>query len=103
MNFIPPNEAARMSAVKRYDILDLGLSSETVSGLSEPGHAGGAFPRPCLKERLERDGESALGGSKWRGLVDRGGGIEITAGKQHFQRIHPAGKHVRQRSSRSAQ
>ncbi len=39
---------------KRYDILDLGLSSETVSGLSEPGHADGAFPRPSLRERLER-------------------------------------------------
>lgn len=39
---------------KRYDILDLGLSSETVSGLSEPGHANGAFPRPCLRERQER-------------------------------------------------
>ena len=34
--------------------LDLGLPSETVSGLSEPGHAGGAFPRPDLHERLER-------------------------------------------------
>ena len=31
-----------------------GLPSETVSGLSEPGHAGGAFPRPDLHERLER-------------------------------------------------
>jgi pimeloyl-ACP methyl ester carboxylesterase/lysophospholipase L1-like esterase len=39
---------------KRYDILDLGLSSETVSGLSEPGHADGAFPRPVLRERIER-------------------------------------------------
>lgn len=36
------------------DIVDLALSSETVSGLSEPGHAGGAFPRPCLHERLGR-------------------------------------------------
>ncbi len=36
------------------DILDLGLPSETVSGLSEPGHAGGAFPRPDLHERLSR-------------------------------------------------
>jgi lysophospholipase L1-like esterase/pimeloyl-ACP methyl ester carboxylesterase len=35
-------------------VLDLGLSSETVSGLSEPGHAGGAFPRPDLHERLDR-------------------------------------------------
>ena len=35
-------------------IVNFGLSSETVSGLSEPGHAGGAFPRPCLHERLQR-------------------------------------------------
>ena len=36
------------------EFLDLGLPSETVSGLSEPGHAGGAFPRPDLHERFER-------------------------------------------------
>jgi lysophospholipase L1-like esterase len=36
------------------EILNLGLPSETVSGLSEPGHAGGAFPRPDLHERLGR-------------------------------------------------
>jgi lysophospholipase L1-like esterase len=35
-------------------ILNLGLSSETVSGLSEEGHAGGKFPRPDLHERLQR-------------------------------------------------
>lgn len=35
-------------------ILNLGLSSETVSGLSEEGHAGGRFPRPNLHERLDR-------------------------------------------------
>jgi len=35
-------------------IIPLGLSSETVSGLSEPGHAGGKFPRPDLHERLDR-------------------------------------------------
>ena len=39
---------------KHYEILDLGLSSETVSGLSEEGHAGGKFPRPDLHERLDR-------------------------------------------------
>ncbi|MCE9520699.1 MAG: SGNH/GDSL hydrolase family protein [Verrucomicrobia bacterium] len=39
---------------KRYEFLDLGLSSETVSGLSENGHAGGKFPRPDLHERLDR-------------------------------------------------
>lgn len=37
-----------------FDFLNLGLPSETVSGLSEPGHAGGAFPRPDLHERLAR-------------------------------------------------
>ena len=36
------------------EVLNLGLPSETVSGLSEPGHAGGAFPRPVLRERLDR-------------------------------------------------
>lgn len=39
---------------KNFDILGLGLSSETLSGLSEDGHAGGRFPRPCLFERLGR-------------------------------------------------
>ncbi len=38
----------------RCEFLNLGLPSETVSGLSEPGHAGGAFPRPHLLERLDR-------------------------------------------------
>jgi lysophospholipase L1-like esterase len=38
----------------RGEIIDVGLSSETVSGLSEEGHAGGKFPRPDLHERLER-------------------------------------------------
>ena len=37
---------------KDFDIYGLGLSSETVSGLSEENHAGGAFRRPCLFERL---------------------------------------------------
>ena len=36
------------------EIVNFGLSSETVSGLSESGHAGGKFPRPCLHERLTR-------------------------------------------------
>jgi lysophospholipase L1-like esterase len=38
----------------RTEFLDLGLPSETVSGLSEPGHANGQFPRPDLGERLDR-------------------------------------------------
>src|SRR5688500_9612780 len=36
------------------EVLNLGLPSETVSGLSEEGHAGGKFPRPDLHERLDR-------------------------------------------------
>ena len=36
------------------EIISVGLSSETVSGLSEAGHAGGKFPRPDLHERLAR-------------------------------------------------
>jgi lysophospholipase L1-like esterase len=39
---------------KDFDIIGLGLASETLSGLSENGHAGGKFPRPCLFERLGR-------------------------------------------------
>ncbi len=35
-------------------VVNVGLPSETVSGLSEEGHAGGEFPRPDLTERLDR-------------------------------------------------
>lgn len=38
----------------RYEFINAGLPSETVSGLSEAGHAGGKFPRPDLHERLAR-------------------------------------------------
>jgi lysophospholipase L1-like esterase len=36
------------------EVIDVALPSETVSGLSEDGHAGGHFPRPDLAERLDR-------------------------------------------------
>lgn len=39
---------------QEVEIYNLGLPSETVSGLSEEGHAGGRFPRPDLHERLAR-------------------------------------------------
>lgn len=54
-------EAALVAAhpEQTWDIIPLGLSSETVSGLSEPGHAGGQFPRPDLHERLGRVLEKA--------------------------------------------
>ncbi|MBL9171254.1 MAG: hypothetical protein JNN07_26210 [Verrucomicrobiales bacterium] len=39
---------------RTFQWINIGLPSETLSGLSEPGHAGGQFPRPDLHERLER-------------------------------------------------
>lgn len=39
---------------RHIEFINVGLPSETVSGLTEPGHAGGKFPRPDLHERLDR-------------------------------------------------
>jgi lysophospholipase L1-like esterase len=39
---------------RKFEFINVGLPSETVSGLSEPGHADGKFPRPDLHERLDR-------------------------------------------------
>jgi hypothetical protein len=39
---------------RQFEVINVGLPSETVSGLSEPGHADGQFPRPDLHERLAR-------------------------------------------------
>lgn len=39
---------------REFTVINCGLPSETVSGLSEAGHAGGSFPRPYLDERLDR-------------------------------------------------
>ncbi len=39
---------------RQIEFINVGLSSENTSGLSEPGHAGGKFPRPDLHERLAR-------------------------------------------------
>lgn len=39
---------------QKCELINLGLPSETISGLSEPGHAGGSFPRPDVHERLGR-------------------------------------------------
>lgn len=39
---------------RKLEIINVGLPSETVSGLSEPNHADGKFPRPDLRERLQR-------------------------------------------------
>jgi len=39
---------------EKFLFMNLGLPSETVSGLSEEGHAGGRFVRPDLHERIDR-------------------------------------------------
>lgn len=39
---------------RKFEVINAGLPSETVSGLSEEGHAGGKFPRPNVHERLDR-------------------------------------------------
>jgi lysophospholipase L1-like esterase len=39
---------------EQITLISTGLSSETVSGLSEEGHADGKFPRPTVHERLDR-------------------------------------------------
>jgi lysophospholipase L1-like esterase len=39
---------------RKIEFINAGLPSETVSGLSEPNHADGKFPRPDLHERLAR-------------------------------------------------
>ena len=44
----------RLYPTKNFDIYSLGLSSETVSGLSEESHIRHGFARPCLFERLDR-------------------------------------------------
>ena len=43
-----------MVASESHTVINVGLPSETISGLSEDGHAGGRFPRPDLFERLDR-------------------------------------------------
>lgn len=53
INFIAAYFATR-GPERHLEFLNLGVPSETVSGLSEEGHAGGQFPRPWLEERLDR-------------------------------------------------
>ncbi len=49
-NFLAAEQLSS-NAPKRVEILNLGLSSETASGLSEPDHP---FPRPCVLDRIDR-------------------------------------------------
>src|ERR1700755_42158 len=41
----------RLAPAEKADIISIGLSSKTVSGLSEKSHP---YPRPCALERLDR-------------------------------------------------
>lgn len=45
------DKAAKRQPVRNVEFLNLGLSSETASGLSEPDHP---FPRPCVIDRIDR-------------------------------------------------
>jgi lysophospholipase L1-like esterase len=84
----------------KVEFLDLGLPSETVSGLSEPGHAGGTFPRPDLAERLNR----VLAKAKpdlvvvCYGMND---GIYHPLEKERFTKFQEGMAHVRERATAS--
>jgi lysophospholipase L1-like esterase len=83
---------------RQFELLDLGLPSETVSGLSEPGHAGGKFPRPDLHERLER----VLLKTKPDLVVACYGmndGIYYPFGEERFQKYQEGMRRLRERAA----
>ena len=84
----------------RCEFLDLGLPSETVSGLSEPGHAGGKFPRPDLHERLDRVLEKARPDLvvACYGMND---GIYYPFSEERFQRFQDGMRFLRERATAS--
>jgi lysophospholipase L1-like esterase len=80
---------------RRIEFLNLGLPSETVSGLSEPGHAGGQFPRPGLHERLAR----VLGQTKPNLIVACYGmndGIYYPFGEERFRKFQDGIRRLRE-------
>jgi lysophospholipase L1-like esterase len=82
----------------RVQFINLGLPSETVSGLTEPGHAGGAFPRPDLHERLERVLERAKPDLivACYGMND---GIYHPLGEERFQKFQEGIRRLRERAA----
>jgi lysophospholipase L1-like esterase len=82
----------------RCEFLNLGLPSETVSGLSEPGHAGGKFPRPDLHERLERVLKQTKPGLvvACYGMND---GIYYPFGEDRFQKYQDGIRFLRERAA----
>ncbi|MEO8426168.1 MAG: GDSL-type esterase/lipase family protein [Verrucomicrobiota bacterium] len=83
---------------RRIEFLNLGLPSETVSGLSEPGHAGGQFPRPGLHERLAR----VLAQTKPDLVVACYGmndGIYYPFGEERFQKFQDGIRRLREQAA----
>ena len=85
---------------RQIEFLDLGLPSETVSGLSEPGHAGGTFPRPDLHERLAR----VLDQTKQDLIVACYGmndGIYYPLDEERFQKFREGMKRLREQAAQA--
>lgn len=82
----------------RCEFLNLGLPSETVSGLSEPGHAGGSFPRPDLHERLGRVLEQTRPDLivACYGMND---GIYYPFGQERFEKFQDGMRKLRERAA----
>ena len=83
---------------QRIEFLNLGLPSETVSGLSEDGHAGGKFPRPDLHERLGRVLEKTKPDLviACYGMND---GIYLPFSEERFQKFQDGIKRLRDRAT----
>jgi lysophospholipase L1-like esterase len=84
----------------RLEVLNLGLPSETASGLSEPGHAGGSFPRPGVLERLGRVLEKAKPDLivACYGMND---GIYYPLGEERFQKFQDGIRQLRDRAAKA--
>ena len=78
------------------DIVDCGLPSETVSGLSEDGHAGGKFPRPDLHERLDRV-LARLKPDLVFACYGMNDGIYLPLSEERFQRFQDGIRRLRQK------
>ncbi|MBI3414919.1 MAG: SGNH/GDSL hydrolase family protein [Verrucomicrobia bacterium] len=82
----------------RVEFLDLGLPSETASGLSEPGHAGGAFPRPDVHERLGRVLEKAKP-DLFVACYGMNDGIYYPLGEERFLKFQDGLRRLRERAA----
>ncbi len=95
VEFIEAYYASRFPK-RRLEFLDLGLPSETVSGLSEAGHAGGQFPRPDLHERLGRVLEKT-GPDLVIACYGMNDGIYLPFSEERFQKFQDGIKRLRER------